>query len=190
TGKATIPPARPQPVPTGKPKVFEPVPAGRQNRPFPVPTDRGYSPLVSSSWWKSTARPMPYFSRPTSSLFQTYTPYVPTMSYNHMKYGRDRWATAIKPSAGRPIFHRFAKADSMKVVPPPLSEDYTSLSDHSNLDESQMSYEVNTNDFASSDSSVKYLEPKPNDSTSCASTSSVSTSENEAEIESNVGTYI
>nr|GEU89577.1 uncharacterized mitochondrial protein AtMg00810-like [Tanacetum cinerariifolium] len=115
---------------------------------------------------------------------------------------------------GKPLFHRFAKADNMKAVPPPLSGDYTSLSDHSDLDESQMSYgtksstssdsksvsndfiscddsdkssEVNTNDFALSDSSLKSLEPKPNDSTSCASTSSVFTSENEAEIESNVG---
>nr|GEW18964.1 putative ribonuclease H-like domain-containing protein [Tanacetum cinerariifolium] len=34
------------------------------------------------------------------------------------------------------------------------------------------SLEVNSNDFAFSDSSVKSLEPKPNDSTSCASTSS------------------
>nr|GEV16391.1 ribonuclease H-like domain-containing protein [Tanacetum cinerariifolium] len=100
TGKVNILHARPQLVPTGKPKVFAPVPAGRQNRPFPVPTDRGYSPSVSSGWWKSTARPMPYFSRPTSSYFQTYTPYVPTMSYNHMKYGGDRWATDVKPSAG------------------------------------------------------------------------------------------
>nr|GEU56399.1 xylulose kinase-1 [Tanacetum cinerariifolium] len=118
---------------------------------------------------------------------------------------------------GRPIFHRFAKTDSMKDVPPPLSEDYTSLSDNIDLDESQMSYgtksstscdsklvsndfvscddsdkslEVNTNDFASSDSSVKSSEHKPNDSTSCASTSSVFTSVNEAEIESNVGTPI
>nr|GEX33207.1 putative ribonuclease H-like domain-containing protein [Tanacetum cinerariifolium] len=117
---------------------------------------------------------------------------------------------------GRPLFNRFAKADSMKVVPQPLFGDYTSLSDHIDLDESQMSYgksstssdsksvsndfvscddsdkssEVNTNDFATSDSSVKSSEPKPNDSTSCASTSSVSTSENEAEIESNVGTPI
>ncbi|GKC66066.1 putative ribonuclease H-like domain-containing protein, partial [Tanacetum coccineum] len=117
----------------------------------------------------------------------------------------------------RPLFNRFAKADSMKVVPPPLSGDYTPLSDHIDLDESQMSYgtksstsgdsnsvsndfvscdnsdkssEVNTNDFASSDSSVKSSEPKSNDSTSCASTSSVSTSESEAEIESNVGTPI
>nr|GEX48675.1 hypothetical protein [Tanacetum cinerariifolium] len=117
----------------------------------------------------------------------------------------------------RPLFHRFAKADSMKVVPPPLFGDYTSLLDHSDLDESQMSYgtksstssdfksvsndfvscddsdkssEVNPNDFASSDSSVKSLEPKPNNSTSCASTSSISTSENEAEIESNVRTPI
>ncbi|GJW45612.1 putative ribonuclease H-like domain-containing protein [Tanacetum coccineum] len=118
---------------------------------------------------------------------------------------------------GRPLFNRFAKADSMKAVPPPLSGDYTPLSDHIDLDESQMSYgtksstsgdsnsvsndfvscdnsdkssEVNTNDFASSDSSVKSSEPKSNDSTSCASTSSVSTSESEAEIESNVGTPI
>nr|GEW90306.1 putative reverse transcriptase domain-containing protein [Tanacetum cinerariifolium] len=111
TGKVNIPPARPQPVPTGKPKVFAPVPIGkpkvfapvptrRQNRPFPNPTNKGYYPSVISGWWKSTARPMPYFSRPTSSYFQTYTPYVPTMYYNHMKYGRDRWPTAIKPSAG------------------------------------------------------------------------------------------
>ncbi|GJZ59341.1 hypothetical protein Tco_0615157 [Tanacetum coccineum] len=82
---------------------------------------------------------------------------------------------------------RFAKTDSMKAVPPPLSRDYTPLSDHTDLDESQMSYgtksstsgdsnsvsndfvscdnsdkssEVNSNDFASSDSSVKSSEPK------------------------------
>ncbi|GKE94127.1 hypothetical protein Tco_1578982, partial [Tanacetum coccineum] len=112
---------------------------------------------------------------------------------------------------GRPLFNRFAKADSMKAVPPPLSGDYT------DLDESQMSYgtksstsgdsnyvsnyfvscdnsdkssEVHTNDFASSDYSVKSSEPKSNDSTSCASTSSVSTSKSEAEIESNDGTPI
>ncbi|GJT39388.1 hypothetical protein Tco_0939253 [Tanacetum coccineum] len=113
---------------------------------------------------------------------------------------------------GRLLFNRFAKVDSMKAVPPPLSGDYTPLSDHIDLDESQMSYgtksstsgdsnsvsndfvscdnsdkssKVNTNDFASSDSSVRSLEPKLNDSTSCASTSSISTSESEAEIESN-----
>nr|GEZ67618.1 xylulose kinase-1 [Tanacetum cinerariifolium] len=55
---------------------------------------------------------------------------------------------------------------------------------------SDKSFEVNTNDFASSDSSVKSSKHQPNDSTSCASTSSVSTSVNEAEIESNVGTPI
>ncbi|GJR87559.1 hypothetical protein Tco_0211570 [Tanacetum coccineum] len=118
---------------------------------------------------------------------------------------------------GRPLFNRFAKADSMKAVPPPLSRDYTHLSDQIDLDESQMSYgtksstfgdynsvsndfvscdnsdkssEVNINEFASSDSSVKSSEPKSNDSTSCASTSSVSTSESEPEIESNVRTPI
>nr|GEV02952.1 putative ribonuclease H-like domain-containing protein [Tanacetum cinerariifolium] len=118
---------------------------------------------------------------------------------------------------GRPIFHRFSKTNSMKAVPPPLSRDYTSLSDHIDLDELKMSYgtnsstfcdsksvsndfvscddsekssEVNTNDFASSNSSVKSSEHKPTDSTSCASTSSVSTSVNEATFESNVGTPI
>nr|GFC78585.1 hypothetical protein [Tanacetum cinerariifolium] len=92
------------------------------------------------------------------------------------------FTTNSKDVEGRPLFNRFAKTDSMKVVPPPLSRDYTSLSDHINLDESQMSYgtksstssdsksvsnnfvscdhsdkssEVNTNDFASTDSSVK-----------------------------------
>ncbi|GJR47703.1 putative ribonuclease H-like domain-containing protein [Tanacetum coccineum] len=118
---------------------------------------------------------------------------------------------------GRPHFNRFAKTNSMKVVPPPFSGDDTPLSDHTNLDESQMSYgtksstsgdsnyvsndfvscdnsdmslEVNSNDFASSDSNVKTSEPKSNDSTSCASTSSISTSESEAEIESFAGTNI
>nr|GEU83648.1 hypothetical protein [Tanacetum cinerariifolium] len=118
---------------------------------------------------------------------------------------------------GRPIFHRFAKTDSMKVVRPPLTGDYTYLSNNIDLDESQISYgtksstscdsksvsndfvscddsdkslEVNTNDFASSDSSVKSSEHKLTDSTSCASTSSVSTSKKEAEIESNIRTLI
>nr|GEY96010.1 hypothetical protein [Tanacetum cinerariifolium] len=45
-GKVNIPPARPQPVPTGKPNVFAPVPTGRPNRHFSVPNDRGYSPSV------------------------------------------------------------------------------------------------------------------------------------------------
>nr|GFA23984.1 ribonuclease H-like domain-containing protein [Tanacetum cinerariifolium] len=99
TCKVNIPPARPHPVPTGKPKVLAPVPTSRQNRPFPVPTDRGDSPSVISGWWKSTARPMPYFTRPTSSYFQPYTPYVPTMYYNYMKYGGNRWATTVKPLA-------------------------------------------------------------------------------------------
>nr|GFC77692.1 ribonuclease H-like domain, Gag-pre-integrase domain protein [Tanacetum cinerariifolium] len=37
---------------------------------------------------------------------------------------------------GRPLFHRFAKTNSMKDVPLPLTGDYTSLSDHIDLDES------------------------------------------------------
>nr|GEW32707.1 hypothetical protein [Tanacetum cinerariifolium] len=44
SGNVNIPPARPQPVPTGKPKVFAQFPTGRQNMPFLVPTNRGYSP--------------------------------------------------------------------------------------------------------------------------------------------------
>ncbi|GKA58174.1 hypothetical protein Tco_0757362, partial [Tanacetum coccineum] len=122
TGKVNITPARPQSVPTGKPKEPTPVPTGRQNRPIPVPTGRqnrpisvptgrqnwpipvpsgkGDSPLVTSGWWQSTARPMPHLNRPTSSYFQTYTSYVPQIYYNHIQYGGVRWATAVKPSAG------------------------------------------------------------------------------------------
>nr|GEX76185.1 putative ribonuclease H-like domain-containing protein [Tanacetum cinerariifolium] len=125
-------------------------------------------------------------------------------SYSDSDYARenkDRKSTTggCQFLGRRPIFHRFSKTDSIKAAPPPLSRDYTSLSDHTDLDESQMSYgtksstsydpkyvpndffscdnsdkssEVNTNDFASSDSSVKSSEHKPVDSTSCASTSS------------------
>nr|GEU84608.1 ribonuclease H-like domain-containing protein [Tanacetum cinerariifolium] len=127
------------------------------------------------------------------------------------------FTTTSKDVEGRLVFHRFAKTDSMKAVPPPFSGDYTSLSDHINLDESQMSYgtksstscdsksmyndfvscddsdkssEVNTNDFTSSDSSVNSLEHQPNGSTSRASTFSVSITENEAERESHIGTPI
>nr|GFB70808.1 ribonuclease H-like domain, Gag-pre-integrase domain protein [Tanacetum cinerariifolium] len=50
------------------------------------------------------------------------------------------FTTTSEDMEGRPTFHRFAKTDSMKAVPPPLTEDYNSLSDHSDLDESQMSY--------------------------------------------------
>nr|GEU99958.1 ribonuclease H-like domain-containing protein [Tanacetum cinerariifolium] len=98
----------------------------------------------------------------------------------------------------KPIFHRFAKTDSMKDVLPPLTGDYTSLSNHTDLDESQISYDTNsstscdpkcvpndfvscvdsdkssavsTHDLASSDSCLKSSEHKPTDS-SCASTSS------------------
>nr|GEV28298.1 copia protein [Tanacetum cinerariifolium] len=94
TGKLKV-----HPVPTGKPK-FTPVPTGRLHRPFPVGTDRGCSPSVAFGWWSHTATPLPYLIYPTSSYFQPYTPYVPTMYYNHMQYGRDRWATVVKPLAG------------------------------------------------------------------------------------------
>nr|GEW78167.1 ribonuclease H-like domain-containing protein [Tanacetum cinerariifolium] len=124
------------------------------------------------------------------------------------------FTTTFEDVEGRPAFYRFAKTDSMKVMPPPLTGDYTSLSDHSNLDESQMSYGTNSstscdpksvtndsvscdnseksskdniNDLASSDSGLKSLEHKSTDS-SCASTSSGSTSVNGAEIDSHVRT--
>ncbi|GJY07308.1 hypothetical protein Tco_0374362, partial [Tanacetum coccineum] len=97
TRKVNITPARPQPVPTGRPKVPTlvptsrqnrpiPVPTSRQNRPIPVPTGRVDSPSVISGWWKSIARPMPHLNRPTSSYFQTYTPYVPQVYSNHGQY--------------------------------------------------------------------------------------------------------
>ncbi|GJR48581.1 retrovirus-related pol polyprotein from transposon TNT 1-94 [Tanacetum coccineum] len=71
---------------------------------------------------------------------------------------------------GRPLFNRFAKADSMKASS--TSGDSNSMSnDFVSWDNSDKSLEVNTNDFASSDSSVKSSEPKSNDSTQCASTS-------------------
>nr|GEW49041.1 hypothetical protein [Tanacetum cinerariifolium] len=109
------------------------------------------------------------------------------------------FTTTFEDVEGRPTLYRFAKTDSMKVVPPPLTGDYTSLSDHTDLDESQMFYgtksstsndsESVTNDFVScddndkslkvktseflfSDSSGKSSKHKPTDSTSCASTSS------------------
>nr|GEV92833.1 xylulose kinase-1 [Tanacetum cinerariifolium] len=94
TGKPKV-----TPVPTGKPKMSTPVPTGRPSRLSPFPTYRGFSPLVISGWWLSNARPMPHSINPTSSYFQTYIPYAPTMYYNHMKYGGDRWATPVKPSA-------------------------------------------------------------------------------------------
>nr|GFB12597.1 ribonuclease H-like domain, Gag-pre-integrase domain protein [Tanacetum cinerariifolium] len=50
------------------------------------------------------------------------------------------FTTTSEDVEGRPTFYRFPKTDSMKAVPLPLTGDYTSLSDHTDLDESQMSY--------------------------------------------------
>ncbi|GJU57364.1 hypothetical protein Tco_1235130 [Tanacetum coccineum] len=105
SGKVSIPAARPNQVPAGRPKLVstgrpKPVSTGKQNRPPPVHAGRRNSSLVTSGWWQSTARPMTHLPSPTSSYFQTYTPYVPQMYYNHMQYGGVRWATAVKPSAG------------------------------------------------------------------------------------------
>ncbi|GKA92015.1 hypothetical protein Tco_0813940 [Tanacetum coccineum] len=103
-GKVSIPAARPNQVPAGRPKLVStgrprPVSTGKQNRPPPVHAGRRNSSSVTG-WWQSTARPMTHLPSPTSSYFQTYTPYVPQMYYNHMQYGGVRWATAVKPSAG------------------------------------------------------------------------------------------
>ncbi|GKD68865.1 hypothetical protein Tco_1322955, partial [Tanacetum coccineum] len=78
------------------------------------------------------------------------------------------FTTNSKEVEGRPLLNRFTKADSIKVVPPPLSGDYTPLSDHIDLDESQMSYGTKSstsgdsnyvsNDFVSCDNSDKSLE--------------------------------
>nr|GFA48883.1 hypothetical protein [Tanacetum cinerariifolium] len=97
-----VPTAKPKvrSIPTGKPQVTSPAPAGRPYRPFPVPTDRGYSPLVMSGWWSHTPSPIYHLLNPTSLYFQTYTPYVPTMYYNNIQYGGDRWVTTVKPSVG------------------------------------------------------------------------------------------
>nr|GEZ57066.1 ribonuclease H-like domain-containing protein [Tanacetum cinerariifolium] len=81
------------------------------------------------------------------------------------------FTTNFEDMEGRPIFHRFAKTDSMKVVPPPLTGDYTTLSDHTDMYESQMSYGTKSltscdlkyvpNDFVSCDNSDKSLEDLP-----------------------------
>nr|GEV68081.1 hypothetical protein [Tanacetum cinerariifolium] len=107
--------------------------------------------------------------------------------------------TTSEDVEGRPTFYRFAKTDSMKVVPPPLTGDYTSLSDHSNLNESQMSYETKsstlndpesmTNDFVSCDDSDKSSEENTSDFASCCSSGN-SAEYKPTEIESNVGTPI
>nr|GEV80563.1 hypothetical protein [Tanacetum cinerariifolium] len=80
------------------------------------------------------------------------------------------FTTTSEDVEGRPTFHRFAKTDSMKVIPPSLSGDYTSLSDHIDLDESKMSYGTKSltscdsksvsNDFVSCDDSNKSSKPK------------------------------
>ncbi|GJW71732.1 hypothetical protein Tco_0128649 [Tanacetum coccineum] len=83
------------------------------------------------------------------------------------------FTTNSKEVEGRPHFNRFAKTDSMKAVPPPLSRDYTPLSDHTNLDESQISYGTKSStsgdsnsmsdDFVSCDNSDKSSEVNSNE---------------------------
>nr|GFA36729.1 hypothetical protein [Tanacetum cinerariifolium] len=96
----------------------------------------------------------------------------------------DNW-NAVKARFG-------GNAKSKKMRKSMLKQEFSKfkISKAEGLHKSDKSLEVNKNNFVSSDSSVKSLKPKPKDSTSCASTFSVSTSMNEAEIESNVGTPI
>ncbi|GKE39833.1 hypothetical protein Tco_1463238, partial [Tanacetum coccineum] len=103
SGKVSIPSARPNQVPAGRPKPVstgrpKPVSTGKQNRPPPVHAGRRNSSSVTSGWWQSTARPMTYLPTPTSSYFQTSTPFGPHVYYNQMHYDGDGWATAVKPS--------------------------------------------------------------------------------------------
>ncbi|GJZ09976.1 putative ribonuclease H-like domain-containing protein [Tanacetum coccineum] len=103
SGKVSIPAARPNQVPAGRPKPVStgaPVSTGKQNRPPPVHAGRINSSSVTSGWWQSTARPMTHLPTPTSSYFQTSTPFGPHVYYNQMHYDGDGWATAVKPSAG------------------------------------------------------------------------------------------
>ncbi|GJV12279.1 ribonuclease H-like domain-containing protein [Tanacetum coccineum] len=84
-----------------------------------------------------------------------------------------------KEVEGRPLFHKFTKADGMKAVPPPLSGNYIPLSDTTDLDETQMTYGKNStcsidsisvsNDFISCDNSDKSSEIKSNDYALCVS---------------------
>nr|GEV83517.1 xylulose kinase-1 [Tanacetum cinerariifolium] len=71
--------------------------------------------------------------------FKTYKKDLQTKLDNHLAQTA-KWRNSSKNMFRLIDSSMFAKTDSMKVVPPPLSGDYTSLSDHSDLDESQMSY--------------------------------------------------
>ncbi|GKA44560.1 putative ribonuclease H-like domain-containing protein [Tanacetum coccineum] len=91
-----VPAGRPKLVSTGRPK---PASTDKQNRPPLVHAGRRNFSSVTSGWWQSTARPMTHFPTPTSSYFQTSTPFGPHVYYNQMHYDGDGWATAVKPSA-------------------------------------------------------------------------------------------
>ncbi|GJV80873.1 putative ribonuclease H-like domain-containing protein, partial [Tanacetum coccineum] len=92
SGKVSIPTARPKSVSTGRPK---PVSTGKQNRHPSVHAGRRSSSSVTSGWWQSTARPMTHLPIPTSSYFQTSTPFGPHVYYNQMHYDGDGWATPV-----------------------------------------------------------------------------------------------
>ncbi|GJZ06491.1 hypothetical protein Tco_0540284 [Tanacetum coccineum] len=98
SGKISIPAGRPKLISTGRPKPFStgaPVFTSKQIRPPPVHAGRRNSSSVTSGWWQSTARPMAHFPTPTSSYFQTSTPFGPHVNYNQMHYDGDGWATTV-----------------------------------------------------------------------------------------------
>nr|GFA32027.1 hypothetical protein [Tanacetum cinerariifolium] len=157
TGKpkvsAPVPTGKPKvstPVPTGKPMVSTPVPTGRPNRPSLFPTDRGHYPSVISGWidgqlllspqqvvLRNHIEKKPKIVKRVKLIVE-----MKLLEFNvgdHVMMNVSPWKGVVRfGKKGRPIFHRFAKADSMKVVPPPLSGHYTSLSDHNDLDELQI----------------------------------------------------
>ncbi|GKC89199.1 ribonuclease H-like domain-containing protein, partial [Tanacetum coccineum] len=100
--------------------------------------------LVQTEKWRTSSKNL--FRLVDSSMFVRKKVGLGFNNYiGENKLGWDDFAFSVfttnsEEVKGRPNFNRFAKTDSMKVVPPPLSRDYTPLSDHTDLDESQMSY--------------------------------------------------
>nr|GEV18896.1 hypothetical protein [Tanacetum cinerariifolium] len=120
--------------------------------------------LVQTEKWKTSSKNL-YRLIDSSMSVRTKVGLGFTDCISQKELGWDDYAfsvftTTSKDVEGRPTFYRFAKTNSMKAMPPPLTADYTSLSDHIDLDESQMFY--GTKSSTSNDS-----ESVPNDFVSC-----------------------
>nr|GFA63085.1 hypothetical protein [Tanacetum cinerariifolium] len=68
TGKVNIPPDRPQPVPTGKPKVSAPVPTGKPKVSTPVPTGK---PKVSTPVPTGKPKETPVLATKNEGIFDS-----------------------------------------------------------------------------------------------------------------------